>query len=142
MARDGRPVKAGAVTYKVTGLAQTLNAFRKLGASASDMRKITRPAAELVASVAKRQTPVRSGRLQKSVRGVGGRTSVHVKAGRRSGKTPTADYAAVQEYGWEGHNIEPDRYLRDARDEKLDEVMKILNDGILDYAKQHGFTVY
>lgn len=76
--------------------------------------------AEVVADEAKRRAPKQTARLARSIKGKGTLAGARVQAGSKS-----VPYAAVIQFGWPARNIEPNRYINDAVEEKMPEVRKI-----------------
>ena len=84
------------------------------------MRGANKEAAEVVAKDARSRAPKLSGRLAKSIKAQASTRSAYVKAGTAA-RVP---YAAVQEFGWPGHNIEPQPFIYPAIAAKNDEVVE------------------
>lgn len=85
----------------------------------AEIKAANRDAAEIVAYEAQTIVPVKSSRLLESIRASGTQTAGIVRAGRAS-----IPYAGVIHFGWPGHNIEPNPYLYDAADNRVDEVVE------------------
>jgi len=110
-----------ALSVKVTGAKELRRQIRN--AQRDDLKKAlkeaNKAAAEVVAKEAKAKTvPVLSGALKSSIRALGSQTKGQVAAGLRK----TNRYAGIQHFGNPGHNIEPNPYLYDARDNRIKQV--------------------
>jgi hypothetical protein len=82
------------------------------------LKQANRDAADMVAYEAQTIVPVLSGTLLESIRASGTQTAGIVRAGRAS-----VVYAGVIHFGWPRHNIEPNPFLYEAADARLDEVI-------------------
>lgn len=107
------------VGFKIEGLNKMLRALEQLDAEAKQRFKAAgKWAGEEVAKEARTLVPVRSGRLQKSIKsGATGRGAT-VRAGR--GAVP---YAGPIHFGWGRRNIRPQPFLYNAADRRVDEVV-------------------
>ena len=83
-----------------------------------ELKKANREAADLVAYEAQTIVPVKSGRLLESIRASGTQAAGIVRAGRAS-----IPYAGAIHFGWLAQGIEPNPYLYDAADARVDEVL-------------------
>lgn len=84
------------------------------------MREANLRAAQTVVSEAKRRAPVLTGRLRDSIKAGATQRAGYIKAGT-SIRIP---YAPVQEFGWPGHNIEPQPYVYPAIAAKREDVIE------------------
>lgn len=94
---------------RVEGARQLRATMRAAGEDLKDLKDVNARTAAKVAAVATPRTPRLTGRLASTVRPSGTKTSAIVRAGRAA-----VPYAAVIEFGWPGHNIEPQPYLTSA----------------------------
>jgi hypothetical protein len=94
----------------------------------SDLKDLHKRLADDVADSAKRKVPVRSGRLQRSIRGSGTKTAARVRTGnnRKSGPT-SVPYAGPIHFGWGARGIRPQPFLYEALDDRRHEVMDAYN---------------
>jgi len=113
---------------EIEGARKLRKAFRDIDADTSDFTKLHRRLADTVAGTAKTKVPVRSGRLQKSVRGRGTKTAARVMAGnnRKSGPS-SVPYAAPIHFGWARRGIRPQPFLYEALDDRRQEVVDQYN---------------
>lgn len=82
------------------------------------MKLIHQEIAGKVAAVAKGKARKKSGRMAGTIKPRSTTTMARVQAG------PLV-YAPVQHWGWPGHNIEPNRFLTDAIEEKQSETLAL-----------------
>lgn len=80
---------------RVTGLREVQRSLKKLGATAQDLKDAMSKISNKVVQDAKSLTPVRTGRLQSSVRG----SKAQNKAVIRAGNNSSTKYASFVEYG-------------------------------------------
>lgn len=121
---------------KVEGLTELRRALKQAGADfPRRLRGANKVAAGIVAKDAKSKVPVLSGRLQKSIGVRASSSSAFVKAGTAS-RVP---YARVIEFGWPGHNIEPQPYLYPALQEKEPQVIETYEDLVDAITRAAGF---
>lgn len=86
----------------------------------AELKKANREAAEIVAYEAQTIVPVaKTGNLLESIRASGTQTSGVVRAGRAS-----VQYAGVVHFGWPARNRQPNTFLYDAADSRVDEVVR------------------
>ena len=104
-------------TFEVEGLNKLLRALEKLDeAAADDFKEVGLRVGRLVAERAQGEAPVRSGRLQKSIRPVGTRRGAKVRAG--GARVP---YSGPIHFGWRRRNIQSNPFLYRAVDKSVDE---------------------
>lgn len=107
------------VTFRVEGLNKILRALEQLDSEAKQQFKAAgKWAGEEIAKTARGIVPVRSGRLQKSIKGVATGRGAIVRAGRA-----TLPYAGPIHFGWGRRNIFPQPFLYQAADRRFDEVV-------------------
>jgi len=107
--------------FQVYGAEEVAGRFARLGFQASDLRGAFKTIGDEIVKDARSEAPKRSGRLAGNIRAGLGKTRATVSAGSGS-----LLYAGVQEYGWRGHGIEPQPYLRPAADENAERAARIL----------------
>lgn len=101
-------------------------------AARGDMKKLNLDAAQLVAGTARGLVPVRSGRLQGSIRASGTQRSSRVRAGFK--RVP---YAGVTHFGWPARGIRPQTFLYDALDARRGEVLRAYEKGLEDIKRRY-----
>ena len=113
---------------RVEGARETRRAFREIGDDMSDLRELHKRLADDVAGTAKTKVPVRSGRLQRSIRGSGTKTAARVRAGnnRKSGPTSVL-YSGPIHFGWGARGIRPQPFMYEALDDRRQEVVDTYN---------------
>jgi hypothetical protein len=114
-------------TIPVKGARELRAAIRRAESTelAAELKAANLAAAEVVAYEAQTIVPVKSGRLLESIRASGQLAAGVVRAGKAS--TP---YAGVIHFGWAAHGIEPNPYLYDAADARVDEVVERYQEAI------------
>ena len=116
---------------QIEGGAKLRRAFRDAEAGMEDLKDLHKSLADDVAGTAKTKVPVRTGRLQRSIRGSGTKTAARVRAGnnRKSGAT-AVPYAPVIHFGFGRRNIKPQPYLYEALDDRRQDVIDAYNDEV------------
>lgn len=105
--------------------------LREAGDDMTELKALHKRLADDVADTAKTKVPVRSGRLQRSIRGSGTRTSATVKAGNNRQRGFTAvPYAKPIHFGWASRGIRPQPFLYDALDDRRREIVKAYEDQV------------
>lgn len=99
----------------------------------SELKAIHLAGAEVVKSDALSRVPVRSGRLQRSVRAAGQVKFGVVRAGFKS-----VPYAGPIHFGWPIRNIRPQPFLYDAKDARRDEVVDIFDKRLAALIRKHN----
>lgn len=94
---------------EINGASQLARTMRKAGADAKDLKAVNRKAADVVVPAAQGLAPVRSGRLEGSIRAGATQKAGVVRAGRKA-----VPYAGPIHWGWPGHHIKPHPFLADA----------------------------
>jgi len=114
---------------EVEGLKELSRLLRKVEGSdiQNALKAANKGAATVVSEGAKDLVPVRSGRLQKSIKASGTLSSGSVKAGTAA-RVP---YAGPIHYGWGKRGIKPQRFLTDAMREKLPEARDVYEETYL-----------
>ena len=109
-----------APTIQVTGARELRSAIRREETTGlrDELKTANRDAADVVAYEAQTIVPVKTGRTLESIRASGTQAAGIVRAGRASlpGVGPV-------HFGWPAHGIEPNTYLYDAADARVDEVL-------------------
>ncbi|MCI2148846.1 HK97 gp10 family phage protein [Bifidobacterium crudilactis] len=125
-------------TITVKGADNLARTLKKAGADMKDLRKGNKQAAQVVVGPARTLAPKgKTGRLSKSVR-----AGATAKAGViRAGNNKTVPYAGPIEYGWPGHHIEAQPFVRTAAKQTEPQwtqiYKKIVDDAI---AQVYGIT--
>ena len=116
---------------RVGGMRKVRAQMREAGDDLSDLRDLHKRLADDVAGTAKTKVPVRSGRLQRSIRGAGTKTAARVRAGnnRKSGPS-SVPYAPQIHFGWGARGIRPQPFLYEALDDRRQEVIDAYNDEV------------
>lgn len=127
----------------VNGLSRARDDLKRVDAAAAkELRIPALAAASLVAEEARTRAPVRSGALQRSIRGRGSQRGASVRAG--NAKVP---YAAVMEFGGtipvRSHPqvrrlVQARPYLYPAIAAKSDEVIRVYEAGVATLLRAHG----
>ena len=108
------------MTVTVTGLKELITACKVIDAKLpAEVRQINKDAAEIVAAAARGLAPVRSGRLQGSIRAGATQKAGTVKAG--GGSIP---YGPPIHWGWPRHHIRPNPFLVRALEGNVDKVVE------------------
>lgn len=110
-----------APTIQVSGARELRSAIRRAETVelVAEVKAANREAADVVAYEAQTIVAVKSGRLLESIRASGTLTAGVVRAGKSA-----LPYAGPIHFGWPGHGIEPDPFLYDAADNRVDEVVE------------------
>jgi len=113
---------------RIEGGRELRRAFREAGDDMSDLKDLHKRLADDVAGTAKTKVPVRSGRLQRSIRGSGTKTAARIRAGnnRKSGPT-SVPYAGPIHFGWSARGIKAQPFMYDALDDRRQEVVDAYN---------------
>lgn len=116
---------------QIEGGRKLRRAFREVGDDMSDLKELHKRLADDVADSAKRKVPVRSGRLQRSIRGSGTKTAARVRAGnnRKSGPS-SVPYSGPIHFGWGARNIKPQPFMYEALDDRREAVVRAYNDQV------------
>lgn len=127
ISRQVTAITADNFTVHVEGARELRAALRAVQAQwPKVMREANKQAAEVVAGEAKRRAPVLTGRLKESVRAGATQSAGYVQAG----SPVRIPYAAVQEFGWPGHNISPQPYVYPAIAAKSSQVVETYGEAI------------
>ena len=116
---------------QIEGGRKLRRAFREVGDDMSDLKELHKRLADDVADSAKRKVPVRSGRLQRSIRGSGTKTAARVRTGnnRKSGPS-SVPYAGPIHFGWGARGIRPQPFMYDALDDRREAVVRAYDDQV------------
>ena len=116
---------------EIEGGRKLRRAFREVGDDMSDLKELHKRLADDVADSAKRKVPVRSGRLQRSIRGSGTKTAARVRTGnnRKSGPS-SVPYAGPIHFGWGARGIRPQPFMYDALDDRREAVVRAYDDQV------------
>jgi HK97 gp10 family phage protein len=107
-----------AISMKLKGMEKVRSELKQMerGAKNERLREAMRAGGELVRSDARRRAPVQEGDL---------RDSIQIRDLQRGVEVYSPlIYAPVIEYGWPGHNIEPQPFMRAALYENFDQVQQ------------------
>ena len=110
------------VGFEVEGLQSVSKALQKAGAfeTMREMKSANLEAAQTVADQSKVEVPVRSGKLQKSIKVSGTSKESFVRAG----SPKTTPYANPIHWGWARRGISPQPFIYEAWDKRIGEVKK------------------
>ncbi|XCB30284.1 hypothetical protein RQN30_02300 [Arcanobacterium hippocoleae] len=123
---------AGA-TIEIDDIQATLKALNDFGVAAKDLRAGFRPASQLLARKIRATVPVRDKYLRKSIRARARIDRADVTIGGRS-----AYYAPVIHFGWHAHNIQPNQFMFRALDQSQNEIVKTLQESLMQIAHANG----
>lgn len=99
--------------FEVEGGRQLRKSMREAGVDLAELKEANRDAAKIAASASADLAPVRTGRLQKSIRGAGTKTAGVIRAGNNT----RAPYGGPIHWGWFRRHITPQPFLsQGARD--------------------------
>lgn len=102
-------------------------------------KKATRTAekagASIVASEAKTEVPVRTGKLKRSIRAGSSATRGGIV---RAGNRTSVEYAKPIHFGWRSRGIRPQPFIYKAMDKRRDEVLQKFQDEIDGQFEYHG----
>ena len=116
----------GRTAIQVRGAKELAAGLRKAGIDLKDLREQNKQAAQVVVGEGRRQVPVRSGSLQRSIRAGATQKAGVVRAGN-NGSVP---YANPIHWGWPGHHIEPHPFLTQAAKDTEPEWVAIYQAGV------------
>lgn len=104
-------------TAEIEGLNKLLRALEKLDDEANQSFKdVGAEVGKIVAQQARQEVPVKSGRLQNTIRAANTARGSKIRAGKKS-----VPYAGVIHFGWKARNIwPPNQFLYRAVDKKVD----------------------
>lgn len=111
---------------KIDNLNRILAALKKTGLTAQDLKGATTKASALVLPPAIKNAPVRSGKLQGTVKASKANNRVAISAGTNK----SVPYANPIHWGWKKRNIKPNPWLLEIRDEYGDKVKDIYTNEI------------
>jgi hypothetical protein len=113
---------------QIEGGAKLRRAFRDAEAGMEDLKDLHKSLADDVAGTAKTKVPVRTGRLQRSIRGSGTKTAARVRAGNNRASGATAvPYGPAIHFGWSRRGIKPQPFLYEALDDRRQDVINDYN---------------
>lgn len=104
---------ASSLSLQVEGGRALRAALKKAESDFKDLKAANKGAASIVAARARQTVPVKTGRLQRSIRAAGTKTSGMVRAGNNT----TTKYANIIQWGWFRQNILPTFFLSTAATE-------------------------
>jgi len=101
--------------------------LKAAGDGITQLKALHKALADDVAGTARTKVPVRSGRLQASIRGAGLQTKALVRAGNNRKSMSGVPYALPIHFGWSARNIRPQPFLYEALDARRQEVIGTYN---------------
>ncbi|RMH67457.1 MAG: hypothetical protein D6683_17865 [Actinomyces sp.] len=101
------------------------------------LRQANKAAAEVIAEEARRQAPVRTGRLRSSIRAQATQKGASVKAGSPA-RVP---YASVIHWGWQRRNIAPNPFISRAIERRIDEARAAYAEALDELAARLSTTI-
>ncbi len=119
---------------QVEGIRRVVRELEKLGADASDMKKVFKKIGERGVVESKRQVPVRSGRLAASIRSSNRKNEAIITAGKKS-----VPYARPIHWGWPKRNIKANQFMYRALEPLTPWAVNELRDGLNDIITKRGF---
>lgn len=125
--------KGGAASVRVEGLKELQRELRAVSKEAAkELREANLDAARMVALDAQHRAPVRSGRLQRSIRATATQRGAAVKAG--NARVP---YVAVIHFGSPKRHIRANPFIYDAADNRRADVVRRAERAIDDLISRH-----
>ena len=121
-----------AAAIEVTGIRELNKALKGVGDDFEDLKDANALLGQLVAGRATALVPVRSGKLQSSIKTNRAKNKVTISAGRAS-----VPYAGVIEYGWGKRGIKARPYLNKAVNEKKGEIKEKYEENIKNIIKKY-----
>ena len=109
------------------GLSVMARTMRQAGADMQRLKSAYKDMAGVVKDNTGHVVPQRSGRLKRTLRASATQKAGVVRAGRAS-----VPYAGVINYGWPGHNIEPQYYMQQGLEMSESEVISLYAQAIQD----------
>lgn len=128
---DDIVINEGSSTIRIENLKKIIRQMEKAGADAQDMKDLMYEVGTLVVNGAAGLVPVRSGRLAGNIRASKAKTKAIVRAG--GARVP---YAGVIHYGWPAHNIVANEFLDKAREDRKQQIVSTISDGIDDILRK------
>lgn len=122
-----------AAAIEVTGLKELNRALLDLGDDLSDLKNANEALGRIVSNRAAALVPVRTGRLQRTIKPVRSNKKVQIAAGSSS-----VPYAPIIEFGWGKRNIKAQSYLYRAANELRSEIKIKFEDNIKDLIKKYN----
>lgn len=117
-------------TVKITGLKELNASLKAISKDLSkELTKLSKEGAEIVAPEAQSLAPVLTGHLRAAVKAGATQKGGYVKV-----STP---YVGPIVGGWPKHNIKPNPFLWHALDNKTDDVIDHMQDGVADLIDRH-----
>ncbi|WP_104087265.1 hypothetical protein [Arthrobacter sp. GMC3] len=113
---------------EVKGARQLQATMRSAGKGLTDFTTPNRDAADIAARASAALAPVRSGRLQRTIRASGSRTAAIIRAGNS-----TVPYAPPIHWGWPGRNIIPQPFLSDGAQDSEGRWIPVYEDYVDEY---------
>ena len=122
---------------RIEGLAEVQKELRKLGDDAkNDMKPAHLKAAEIVAAASRPKAPVRTGRLQSTIRAFARQRAGIVRAGIKA-----VPYAGPIIFGWPERHIKPNPFIYEAADHRRAEIAAAYSERMAQIIVKHGLQV-
>lgn len=118
---------------RIEGLNRLVRSLQAAGVEIGDLKAAFSRISTQAADLAARYAPRNSGKLRASIRGDKAKNKATVRAGGR--KVP---YAGAINYGWQRHNIAPQRFMQKADDAIRPEVPRLIESNIRDIMEKAG----
>lgn len=128
---DDFEIANGDVRLRVSGLRTAVRNLERAGADTQDMRQLIFQVGMIVVRHA--SAPVRSGKLDGTIRAGRGKTKAVVRAGGAR-----APYAGVIHYGWPARGIQAQPFLVDALQAQRNNVLQALDTGIEEILRKNN----
>lgn len=128
---DDFEIANGDVRLRVSGLRRTVRDLERAGADTQDMRQLIHSVGMVVVRAA--SAPVRSGKLDATIRAGRGKTKAVVRAGGAR-----APYAGVIHYGWPARGIQAQPFLLDALQAQRAAVLQTIDQGIEEILRKNN----
>lgn len=128
---DDFEITNGDVRLRVSGLRATVRNLERAGADTQDMRQLIHAVGMVVVRAA--SAPVRTGKLDGTIRAGRGKTKAVVRAGGAR-----APYAGVIHYGWPARGIAAQPFLVDALQAQRNNVLSTLDTGIEEILRKNN----
>lgn len=105
--------------------------MRKAGADLDELKQVNRQAAQIALPAVTGRTPVKTGRLQRSVRVGATRRAGVIRAGSKA-----VPYAGPINYGWPAHHIQPRLFVNNGVAATENAWMRVYKDYVNQTMKQ------
>lgn len=109
----------------IEGLRETVRSLERMGTEVADLKEAFTKIGNNVVQEARTLVPVKSGRLEASIKASKTKNKSVIRAG--GARIP---YAGVIHYGWPAHGISPHPFMTDAISNKQQETVQLLESEI------------